>query len=184
MITLVSFSDPGLVVLPVHRLVGNLSGGALSKFRTALEAHFELASVPLGESGLPESAGVTARVLGLEPGKLIVLKLRQPSAIKELMPPGHSQAYNRLDISIVQHLIIDRLAALDKAVSIAYTPNALEARRLVENGDYKLAFLLNTIPVSTIKSIADSNDKMPGKSTYFFPKLPTGLVLNRLDGTL
>jgi len=184
MITLVSFSDPGLVVLPVHRLIGNLSADALTKFRTLLETHFELISVPLGESGLPEIAGATTRVLGLEPGNITALKIRQPSALRGIMPQGHSEAYKRLDISIVQHLIIEKLTTVDKSRTIAYTPDAIEARQVVENGQYQLAFLLNPIPVSAIKNIADSNDKMPGKSTYFYPKLPTGLVIHRLEGTL
>ncbi len=184
MITLVSFSDPGVVVLPVHRLIRNIAAGALTKFKSALEQYFELVSVPLDENGLPEIAGAVTRVLGLEPGNAIGLKLRQPSVLREVMPPGHSDTYKRLDISIVQHLAIDKLVALDKNASISYTPNATDARRLVENGEYKLAFILNPIPVTTIKSVADSNDKMPGKSTYFYPKLPTGLVMNRLEGTL
>jgi uncharacterized protein (DUF1015 family) len=184
MITLVSFSDPGLVVLPVHRLIRNLSTDALDKFRSVLETYFELISAPLGEGGLPEIAGATTRVLGLEPGKIVALKLRQPIALKQIMPEGHSEAYKRLDISIVQHLVIDRLKALDKSCSIVYAPNAVEARRLIESGEYQLAFLLNSIPVSTIKTIANSNDRMPGKSTYFYPKLPTGLAINRLEGTL
>ncbi len=184
MITLVSFSDPGIVVLPVHRLVRNISTEVLNKFRSMLEQYFELVSVPLDENGLPEIAGAVTRVLGLEPGNAIGLKLRQPSVLREVMPPGHSDTYKRLDISIVQHLAIDKLVALDKNASISYTPNAIDARRLVENGEHKLAFILNPIPVTTIKSVADSNDKMPGKSTYFYPKLPTGLVMNRLEGTL
>jgi uncharacterized protein (DUF1015 family) len=105
-------------------------------------------------------------------------------SLKEIMPAGHSEAYKRLSISILQHLVIDRLTALDKNCSIAYTPNAVEARRQVESGECQLAFLLNAIPVSTIKTISDSHDRMPGKSTYFYPKLPTGLVINRLEGTL
>jgi len=184
MITLVSFSDPGLIVLPVHRLIRNLSTNALAKFRSILETYFELVSAPLGEGSLPEIAGATTRVLGLVPGNIVALKLRQPLSLKEIMPEGHSEAYKRLGISIVQHLVIDRLTALDKSSSIVYTPNAIEARRLVESGEYQLAFLLNPIPVATIKTIANSNDRMPGKSTYFYPKLPTGLVINRLEGTL
>ena len=184
MITLVSFSDPGLVVLPVHRLIRNLSANALTEFRSILETYFELVSVPLGEGNLPEVAGATTRVLGLEPGNIVALKLRQPLSLKEIMPDNHSEAYKRLDISIVQHLVIDRLTALDKSSSIAYTANAVEARRFIESGEYQLAFLLNPIPVATIKTIANSNDRMPGKSTYFYPKLPTGLVINRLEGTL
>jgi len=184
MITLVSFSDPGLVVLPVHRLIRNLSPEALSQFRSNLETFFELESVPLDETGLPEIRGATTKVLGLETGSVIALKLRQPSSIREIMPQEHSEVYKRLDISIVQHLVIDNLIALDKNSSVTYNPDMLEARRLVESGEYQLAFLLNPISVTTIKAIADANDKMPGKSTYFYPKLPTGLVINSLEGTL
>ncbi len=184
MITLVSFSDPGLVVLPVHRLVSNVPAAVLTKFKNTLGQHFDLVSAPLGQNGLPEIAGAVTRVLGLEPDNAVGLKLRQPSTLREIMPPDHSDTYKRLDISVVQHLVIDKLAALDKNISITYTPNAVDARHLVEDGSYQLAFVLNPIPVTTIKSVADSNDKMPGKSTYFYPKLPTGLVMNRLDGTL
>jgi uncharacterized protein (DUF1015 family) len=184
MITLVSFSDPGLVVLPVHRLIRNLSADALTKFSRILKTYFELVSAPLGEGNLPEIAGASARILGLEPGKVVALKLRQPIALEEIMPEGHSEAYKRLDISIIQHLVIDSLMALDKSCSIIYTPNAVEARRLIESGEYQLALLMNPIAAATIKTIANSDDKMPGKSTYFYPKLPTGLVINRLEGTL
>lgn len=184
MITLVSFSDPGIIVLPVHRLIRNLSSKALAQFRSEMETIFEVESAPLDETGLPEIRGATTRVLGLEPDNVIALRLRQPSSAKEMMPKERSEAYKRLDISIVQHLIIDKLIALDKNSSIIYTPDMLEARRLVENGEYQLAFLLNPIPVATIKAIADADDKMPGKSTYFYPKLPTGLVMNNLEGTL
>jgi uncharacterized protein (DUF1015 family) len=184
MITLVSFSDSGLVVLPVHRLIRNLSPDTLPALRSAIETYFETVSVPLGESVLPEIAGASARVLGLEPDNLVALKVKQPSALRSIMPEDHSEAYKRLDISIVQHLIIDKLNKFDKGNSISYTSNAVEARQLVESGEYQLAFLLNPIPVATIKTIADSNDKMPGKSTYFYPKLPTGLVINQLEGKL
>jgi uncharacterized protein (DUF1015 family) len=184
MITLVSFSDPGLVVLPVHRLVRNLSTDTLPALRSSLEPYFEMMSVPLAEGLLPDVAGACARVLGLEPDNLVAFKVKQTSPLREMMPEGHSEAYKRLEISIVQHLIIDKLNELDKGNSITYTSNTVEARQLVESGEYQLAFLLNPISVATIKSIADSNDKMPGKSTYFYPKLPTGLVINKLEGTL
>jgi len=184
MMTLVSFFDPGLTVLPVHRLVRGISSKTLAQFKNHLETLFEVESIPLGETGLPEVRGAITRVLGLEPGNVIALKLHQSSSLKEIMPKGHSEVYKRLDVSIVQHLVIDKLMATDKSSSITYVPNIVEARRLVESGGQQLAFLLNPIPVTTIKAIADANDKMPGKSTYFYPKLPTGLVINSLDGTL
>jgi uncharacterized protein (DUF1015 family) len=183
MMTLVPFSDPGLIVLPVHRLVHNLSSKAMTQFRDNLKTFFEVESAPLGETDLPEIRGAITQVLGLEPGSVTGLKLHQ-SSFKEMMPQGHSEAYKRLDVSIVQHLVIDKLTALDENSIITYTPNIAEAHRLVKSGERQLAFLLNPISVTTIKAIADSNDKMPGKSTFFYPKLPTGLVINRLDGTL
>jgi uncharacterized protein (DUF1015 family) len=184
MMSLVSFSDPGLMVLPVHRLVSKLSSNAVARFRDNLERLFEVESVPLGKAGVPEIRGAITRVLGLEPGSVTGLRLRQSTSLNEMMPEGHSEAYKRLDVSIVEHLVIDKLTALDKSSSVTYTPDIAEAYRLVECGECQLAFLLNPISVATIKAIADANDKMPGKSTYFYPKLPTGLVINRLEGTL
>ncbi len=184
MMTLVSFSDPGLVMLPVHRLVRNLSPEAKAQFKAELEAAFELQSAPLDPDGMPEVGGATTAVLGLQPGNVVALRPRQAMSLKGMMPAGHSDAYKRLDVSIIQHLIIEKLGNLDKNCSIAYTPNAIEARKLVQNGDFDLAFLMSSMSVATIKTIADSNDRMPGKSTYFYPKLPTGLVMNRLEGKL
>jgi uncharacterized protein (DUF1015 family) len=100
------------------------------------------------------------------------------------MPPERSEVYKKLDVSIVQHLIIESLAATEKGPSVAYTPDANAARQFVESGQFQMAFLLNPVPVTIIKTIAEANDRMPGKSTYFHPKLPTGLVINRLDGRL
>jgi uncharacterized protein (DUF1015 family) len=182
MMTLVSFSDSGLIALPVHRLVRGMSSEALAQFRNKLQTFFEVESHPLGGTGLPGVRGATTRILGLETGNLIALRLRHSVSLKEIMPKHHSRVYEKLDVSIVQHLLVEKVAPSKS--NIAYTPNTAQARKLVESGEYQLAFLLNPIPVTTIKAIADAHDKMPGKSTYFYPKLPTGLVINRLEGYL
>ncbi len=185
MMTLVSFSDPGLIALPVHRLVRGIPSQTLAGFRNQLATFFDIDSLPLDETGLPEVRGATTSVLGLEPGSLTTLRLRQSVSLKNIMPEGHSEAYKKLNVSIVQHLIMENLlGSSGKTDGIAYTPDAEQARRQVESDEYQLAFLLNPIPVTTIKAIANANDRMPGKSTYFYPKLPTGLVINRLEGTL
>lgn len=185
MMTLVSFSDPGLLVLPVHRVVKGISEENMKRFINELNTLFLTDSLPLEDtSRVPEMSGVIARVIGLKEGAVIGLRLRPDMHIKAVMPPGHSDAYNKLEVSILQHLVLDKLIALDKGVSIVYTPNAKAAVDMVSKGDYQLAFILNPIPLSAIKAVADANDRMPGKSTYFYPKLPTGLVINRLEGTL
>ncbi len=185
MMTLVSFSDPGLIALPVHRLVRGIPSQTLAGFRNQLETFFDIDSLPLDETGLPEVRGATTSVLGLKTGSLTTLRLRRSVSLKNIMPEGHSEAYKKLNVSIVQHLIMKNLlGSSGKTDGIAYTPDAEQARRQVESDEYQLAFLLNPIPVTTIKAIANANDRMPGKSTYFYPKLPTGLVINRLEGTL
>lgn len=184
MMTLVSFSDSGLIVLPVHRLLQNISAETLVKFKTYVGTLFEVQSTPLDGDNLPEVSGAITKVLGLEPGRMTALRLRHSASLLKEMPQNRSQAYKRLEVSIVQHLLIDWLLAHDKNVSVSYSPNALQVRKLVESRQYQLAFLLNPIPVSVIKTVADAGDRMPGKSTYFYPKLPTGLVMNRLEGKL
>ncbi len=185
MMTLVSFSDPGLLVLPVHRVVRGISSENMKRFIHELATVFHTESLPLENTArIPEMNSVIARVIGLEEGSVTGLRLRPDVHIRAVMPPGHSDAYNKLEVSILQHLVIDRLIAIDSSVSIAYTPSPETAVRMVDQGDYQLAFILNPIPLSAIKAIADADDRMPGKSTYFYPKLPTGLVINRLEGTL
>ena len=184
MMTLVAFSDPGLLALPLHRLVRGISSRSLAEFGSQLGAFFEVESAPLGETGLPELTGATARVLGLEAGMVAGLSLRQSVSLKEAMPGNHPTVYQKLDVSIVQHLLIDKLIAPGETSNLAYTPDVDQARQQVESGEYQLTFVLNPVQVSTVKALADADDRMPGKSTYFYPKLPTGLVINRLEGIL
>ena len=185
MTTLVSFSDSGLIALPIHRLVRGLSPEALAGLREHLETFFEIESHPLGKVGLSEVGGATIMVLGLEPGNAIALRLRQSASLDEVMPVNTSGVYRKLDVSIVQHVILGKLLGFSgESDNIAYISDIEQVRKLIDSGQYQLAFLLNSVPVTTIKAIANANDRMPMKSTYFYPKLPTGLVAYRLEGRL
>jgi len=185
MMTLVSFSDPGLMVLPVHRLVKGISDDDMKCFVEELHTLFHLEPAPLEDmTGIPDMRGVIARVIGLKEGHVVGLRPQHGIHLRAAMPEGRSDAYKKLEVSILHHLVIDKLAAINKNITVAYTPNTEAAMKMVKTGDYQLAFILNPIPLSAIKSIADARDRMPGKSTYFHPKLPTGLVVNRLEGVL
>ncbi len=181
MMTLINLSTPGLFVLPMHRLVRGLSTEALTDFKNRLGEFFALESTSQGslDSSLTEGK---IGVLGLEPEKAVVSRLCPEVNIEEIMPKDHSEAYRRLDVSLFQHLIVEKLLGTYDQVRIGYTHSAEIAKSQIENGEYQLAFLLSPIPVEKIKAIADSNDRIPGKSTYFYPKLPTGLVINPLSG--
>ena len=205
MMTLVDFSDPGLVVFPIHRLVCGIASSALAGLKSQLEDFFILESVPLPaspkaflaslqaevasrsrgkqRSNLEEiSSRVTIGILGLEPQSLIMLRQRQDVSIEDIMPKNHSQAYKKFDISLLNHLILDRMLGLAQgSKNLAYTVDIDEAYQQVNGGRYQLAFALSPPNLEMIKDIVDAKDRMPRKSTYFYPKLPAGLIINPLS---
>jgi uncharacterized protein (DUF1015 family) len=185
MMTLVPFSDPGIIMLPVHRLVKGISAEQLSALKKRLNDFFEVKSSPQGTGDLQDDHGVPIRILGLQNGEILELQLRSSVSLDEVMPAGRSGVYKRLNISIVEHLILEYILGLpEEKENVTYTHDFEFAQDAVERGEYQLAFLLGSFPVTTIKSISDAGDRMPKKSTYFYPKLPTGLVINNLDRRL
>ncbi len=191
MMTLVDFSNPGLIILPPHRLIRGLSQPTLTSLMAKLEAFFEIEEIPLSmpdirkqtELLLADGAGVKFLLFGLLIDRLLLLKLRGLDVTSQMMPYFHSEIYKKLDVSVVDHIVLEKLLTLssdEEKASLAYTYDALDAVNLVSNQDYQLAFLLRPPRVETIKAIADASDRMPRKSTYFYPKLPAGLLFNRL----
>ena len=99
--------------------------------------------------------------------------------------PGLSQASRRLDVTILHTLVLERLLGIDKENmanqrNLTYTRDAAEAAASVEKGESCACFLLNPTRVEEIGQVAAAGEKMPQKSTYFYPKLITGLVMNDL----
>ena len=99
------------------------------------------------------------------------------------MPCSHSEIYQRLDVSIFDHVILEELLGLSSdsdEASLAFSHDREETVTRVLDEEYQLAFLLGPVKAGVIKDIADARDRMPRKSTYFYPKLPSGLVFRRL----
>jgi len=84
-------------------------------------------------------------------------------------------------VSVLQSVILRQVIGVDTSEKeeerLAYTQDEQEAVSRVDSGEYQLAFLVNPLPISSILAVADAGDRMPPKSTYFYPKLPTGLVM-------
>jgi len=181
MMELVDFSDPGLVVLPLHRLVRGIAPSILVGLEDQLRNFFVLESVPLkdGDCQLPTDSCLG--ILGLQPDSLVVLKRRQDISLEAMMPGNRSQAYREFDVSILNHIILDKMLGLTLKEDVAYTVDLKEAYQQIKEGKYQLAFLLNPPQPEMVKAVADAQDKMPSKSTYFYPKLPAGLIINPLD---
>jgi uncharacterized protein (DUF1015 family) len=192
MMSLVEFSDPGLIILAPHRLVRGISKAALNGLETRLKVFFEIEEVPLNtpdiwndmERRLSSSDRVRVGLFGVDEENLLVLTLSDLAAASSMMPYFHSDLYRELDVSIVDHIILENLLALssdNEKTGLDYSYDISDAVERVLAQEYQLTLLLSPIKPEVIKMVADAGDKMPRKSTYFYPKSPSGLVLNKLD---
>jgi len=215
LMTLVNLYDPGLVILPTHRLVRNLENLDEDSLLEGIKEHFTIEPFPLApdysnfseflkkmeEKGglLPE--GVAEEKLFKSPrfiphghafglycgkGRLYLLTLREEHTLSSLMPTGPSPAWKGLDVSVLHYLILEKLLGIGGAERakeryLTYTREEEGALRAVDAGEYQLAFFLNPTRVEEVIAVAEAGEKMPQKSTYFYPKLITGLVINSLE---
>jgi uncharacterized protein (DUF1015 family) len=186
LVCLVSLEDPGLTVFGTHRLLRDLDAGAQERLAEGIREHFELEEV---DPGHLDPAGIDGvGVFGfldtnLERG--LRLRLENTAALDEALA-DRSQAYRRLDAVILEELILKRTLGLSDADiaakrGLGYATDVVELRRLLDEGAYQAAFLLRPTPVEQVREIAAQGETMPPKSTYFFPKILTGVVFNPLS---
>lgn len=191
--------DPGLVVLPTHRLLEALPPSVDAEeleVRFASAFHAEYYPFDDGAGADPafvagflrqlEAQGETTPTVGVfgpDPEVLALLELRGRTPPAGAMPADRSEAWQRLDVAIVHTLLLDPLIAelgRPREEVLAYTRDALEAFASVRGGSARVAFFLNPTPVEQVLAVADAGDRMPEKSTSFHPKPPTGLVIRPL----
>jgi hypothetical protein len=189
--TLVDCADPGLIILPPHRLLRGLPPSEIAGLASKLGSFFDVAELPLDMPAVWRQvddllAGVDRVRLvlfGLSGRRLQVLTLKDYAAASQMMPYFHSELYKRLAVSVVDHVILEELLGLGSGqdeVRISYNYNMQGAVEMVLAREQQLALILGPVRAETVKAIADAGDRMPRKSTYFYPKLPAGLILNRL----
>ncbi len=189
MMFLTDMEDDGLVVFPTHRLIRGLEGFDADRLLSACEKEFEL----LPRSGLEETEQALdayyeegRHAFGFYGGGMWrTLALRDPGVMDQVLP-DKSPASRQLDVSILHSLILERTLGIDKENmaaqrNLTYTRSSAEAAASVDSGESQCCFLLNPTRVSEIAAVAAAGEKMPQKSTYFYPKLITGLTMNRLD---
>lgn len=176
-----------LTVLPTHRVVRGLGERGVQGLLEGVNSLFEVHSVP-GRAGLEAAFASVDSALGGE-GRVglwtrhggAVLRARR-DAFGPFLPKG-GQALRRLDVTLLQ-VAIDRLCGIDAAAiadgRLAYTKSVREALDWVDDAHdgADAAFLLDPTPVAEITSVAEDGDVMPQKSTYFYPKALTGLIIN------
>ena len=181
-----SLDDPGLTVLPTHRVL-RTPVPAVSGIKDLLREAFEFEEIPVQDHTEPETRRrflQTLRARG-QSGPVFGLALRGFHAYLLLaLRPNHRDATGtsvreRLDVSILQNLVLRKLYPSESdEEAIQYTQDENEALDLVRRGGAEAALLLNPTKVSEVLAVAASGERMPHKSTYFYPKPLTGLVMN------
>lgn len=180
--------DPGLLVLPIHRVTRG--GGDWEAVQARLEPLFSMAPVEGGaaaiEGSLRAAGGAAWGLATYSSGEVLMLKARDPDRIDHLLPRDHSAAWRALDYSVANYAIMRHgLGLSDEAMrdykSVQFTEDAAEAVSRVRSGDARYAILLNPVPAARVLELADAGERMPQKSTFFYPKVPTGLVFNLLE---
>ncbi len=190
MMMLVDMNHPGLVVFPTHRLVRDLESFDAEKVMESCKEYFEITEyddISTIESNLMglynQGKKAYAFYSGNQKYKLLVLK--DINIIKELLPNA-SHATQQLDVTVLHTLILEKIFGIDaenmaKQINLTYTKIFDEAILSVDSGQAQCAFILNPTRVSEIRDVASNGEKMPQKSTYFYPKMITGLVMNQLE---
>jgi uncharacterized protein (DUF1015 family) len=182
---LVALEDPGLTVFPTHRLVNRLDDQRRAALAQALARDFELAEVPIDEvAPAPGNGPLQLGYITSQDERAYRLTLRE-QAIADQALSGHSQAYRHLDTGVLETLLLKGALGLsDDDIShfngLFYARDTAEAIAKVRSGEYDAAFLMRPTPVSQVRDVAAEGENMPPKSTYFFPKLLTGLLFNPL----
>jgi len=186
---LVGMGDAGLLILPTHRLVSGIPDVTGEQLRSLLGEHFEIETVGNGEAGaracweLIETDG-SQSVLGfgtVADGNWHVARLSNP-AIMDKLAASHSPAWRGLAVSVLHVLVLDTLIPqkLRAKSKCEYVHLVREVTDAVAAKRCQLAVLVPAATMGHVEEIAGSLEKMPPKSTYFYPKLLTGLVFNSL----
>jgi uncharacterized protein (DUF1015 family) len=182
---LVAIEDPGLTVLPTHRLVAGLDERRRQALAQALERDFQISPVPLEQLAPPPGEGpLQMGYIDRERQQAARLTLKD-QALADAALAANTPAYRRLDTAVLEALLLKRALGLsDEDIAhlngFFYARDAEEAVESVRSGRYDAAFLMRPTPVGLVREVAAGGENMPPKSTNFFPKLLTGLLFNPL----
>ncbi len=196
MMYLCSMDDPGLVVLPAHRMVARVEKNVRNQLVEKLKEFFDIETITVDKSTdnntgekimamLNKKNSQHAMAMGIKDSDNIYILTVKQGVMKDLFQNKIGAVLLDLDVTILTHLILMKVMGFDKTdlndeTLISYSSDENKALESVFCGDSQVAFLLNSTKTSQVKKIAESGLTMPRKTTYFYPKVLTGQVLNSL----
>ena len=200
MLTFVSFEDEGLLILPTHRLVKNISSFDVGQFEQKLGEFFQIQKLPFSDDASRQAAqsrmcqmleenAETSHIFGAlaaDKSEFWVLVLKDEETVDRFVGPQESEDYKRLDVVILHSIVLEGILGITKEDlkherNVEYIRELDEGVKGVLSGEYQLIFVLNPTKVWQVRNVASAGQRMPQKSTDFYPKLLTGLVINKLS---
>ena len=190
MMTLIEFNDAGLLVLPYHRTLGNMYAPTLTSVRNLLLSVFDIQTFPSQpvsagelEEAVRDTQGVALGLLGPDGEGPYLLKLENESVRKELRSLPGGDALRDSEGWVLHQVLMHELGD-ELQDHLKYVHDPEEAWSRVVSGEQQMAFFLKAFPLDLFRAVVGTGQKLPSKSTYFHPKLPTGMVFNPLEGSL
>ena len=196
MMTLFKLEDPGLMILPTYRLVKGLDKLSDEGIKKLLLPCFEISEIRWSETSnqskteevqksvLNENHTFAAFISQLK--KFFIFRLKSEEFLDKEITDEKSKEWKRLDVAILHSLIIDKLKSLSYESfslenNVSYIRNLEQGIKKVMQGEFQMIFLLKPVSLHQIREVVENGELMPQKSTDFFPKLKSGLVMNPLD---
>jgi uncharacterized protein (DUF1015 family) len=205
MMTFVNMNNKGLIILPTHRLIQKVEDFEPNKFLKILEQHFSVKQFPTHDGndrtareamfvGMNEAFDSGQHAFGLycKTGSYYLLTLKDISAMAKVS--NKSEAWQKLDVSILHQLILEDLLGIDKTklasgtitggAYLEYIKDIGSAVQVavdkVNNAGYQAVFFMNPTRISEVEAVSNNHETMPQKSTFFYPKVYTGYVMYKL----
>ena len=191
LMALIDVDDPGMLVLPTHRILFNLKQEALATLSAQKLSTYFIVQTLQGEesstdiqSQLSQAGQQTAALIVKTKEQTLLLTLNEQGR-ERMANSGRSKAWDILDVAIAQKLILEDTLGLNAedmtaGTHIRYIHDTEQALKALQDAEVQAVLLLNGMPLQQICDVAKADDRMPQKSTYLYPKLITGLVMNPL----
>ncbi len=185
MMTLIEFDDPGLLLLPYHRVLQGLSPEQLAAVRLKMDDIFD--ARPLHPDITPSAAVGEVTRIGENGHCFAVFWADAPPTVHTLRPKADLGSWGSLAVSeawVLQERVLSPVLGEALARHVDYSPDHDAIAQGVAAGARQAAILLKPFPLEPFRQIVSAGNRLPPKSTFFYPKLPTGLVINQLAGSL
>lgn len=184
---LVARTDPGLLVLPTHRVIRGLDPSfRFAELLERMKADFDIRQITppddLSDADAflePYGRGAMSLLAGED---VWIAKLKSPDAMAKAAP-DQCDAWRSLDVAVLHKLVIEKALApwAPQEQNIEYTPNGNAARHAACSGDAQVVVVMQGTPLEAVEAVANAGEAMPHKSTYFYPKLATGMILKPVE---